>query len=50
MELRCGTPKGLKHMEEPKPHLDEAGKATDEVHDVRADYRLTVRNKLADGM
>jgi hypothetical protein len=46
MELWCGTPKGLKHMAEAKPHLEaeakphleEAGKATDKVHDVRAEY------------
>lgn len=41
MELWCGTPKGLKHMAEAKPHLEEAGKATDKVHDVQAEYQLT---------
>jgi hypothetical protein len=42
MELLCGTPKGLRHMAEAKPHLEEAGKATDKMHDVRAEYQLTV--------
>jgi len=41
MKLWCGTPKGLKHMAEAKPHLEEAGKVTDKVHDVRAEYQLT---------
>lgn len=27
----CGTPKGLKHMAEAKPHLEEAGKAMDKL-------------------
>jgi hypothetical protein len=33
-------------MVKAKPHLEEAGKAMDEVLDVTADYQLTVRNKF----
>lgn len=46
MELRCETHKGLKHMAEAKPHLEETGKATDKVHDVRAEYQLTVQEPI----
>jgi len=42
LELWCGTPKGLKHMAEAKPHLEEAGKAMDKVYDVREEYQPTV--------
>lgn len=46
MELWCGTPKGLRHMAEAKPHQDEAGKAMDKMHDVSAEYQLTVQELI----
>lgn len=39
-------PKGLKHMSAAKPHLEEAGKAKDKVHDVRAEYQMIVQAQI----